>query len=356
MADLVGMDVGKENREGKGQLPTGRVDDLSSEESGSELLVKTKPKRGRPTNAERTAKLEKLASGRKASIEGFIIREKGTKSGKENEVDAKEGNKRDYQKDVLIEQISDEEDREVNRHFIKSLEALQREVRELKRERELDRKARIEVERQWEKERIEWQNEIRGLRERLNKVEERGSEDRTDEVERKLRVVEQKIEEKMANGAEGLEEQDRNNLKRIIERQDKLDRKNNIVINGLIGEDKNMSQEVEELMRSKLEVELETKWIRIVGRQGNKIVIVGLRSWEDKLAIMRNKHKLRNSNVFINDDLSKGDRERQGRIREAAREQIRQGRDVKVGYNRIRIDGVWKKWEEGGREFINSDF
>ena len=52
------------------------------------------------------------------------------------------------------------------------------------------------------------------------------------------------------------------------------------------------------------------------------------------------------SKIYINHDLSREDRDVQSKLREIARQERKQGAEVRLGFRKIRINGNWIKWEQ----------
>lgn len=67
---------------------------------------------------------------------------------------------------------------------------------------------------------------------------------------------------------------------------------------------------------------------------------------EMKKEIMWNKNKLRGLDIYIENDLSWEDRKVQENINKWVREKRARGEDVKVGYGKVKIKGIWKNWLE----------
>jgi hypothetical protein len=66
--------------------------------------------------------------------------------------------------------------------------------------------------------------------------------------------------------------------------------------------------------------------------------------------MMLNKSKLKekkDERMYIDDDLIKGERETQKKLRELARKERDRGKRVKIGYRKIQINGEWFRWERG---------
>lgn len=72
-------------------------------------------------------------------------------------------------------------------------------------------------------------------------------------------------------------------------------------------------------------------------------------NWDrkDKEKTMKNKSQLKNiknARIYINNDLTKEEREKQKKIRQRAQQEKANGKTVKMGYNKLIIDGVEWKW------------
>lgn len=249
---------------------------------------------------------------------------------------------------------------------------LDREYIEILRE-ELKKEMRQEI----EKLRIAWEEKIGKFEEKISEIEKYISEQREEKrkeglerdrdrdrgeiegvelenAEGKNRFVDNKkngyLSRKMDIAStgdghtvnEGLSEREIGRIKRMVKEKDKEERKENIVIKGRVWTDGTARNKIEIFIKEKLGIEIKVKsW-----RQSGKVIVVKLESEEMKREVMINKCKLRGSNIFIENDLTWEDRKIQGKINKWAWEERNKGKEVKVGYRRVRVEGVWKKWEE----------
>ncbi|KAF5282064.1 hypothetical protein FQA39_LY00588 [Lamprigera yunnana] len=79
-------------------------------------------------------------------------------------------------------------------------------------------------------------------------------------------------------------------------------------------------EEVEKFIKGNMGLESKTKEIYSIGKEGQKKrTVVKLKNWEDKLEILKNKKKLQNTQLNIDNDLKKKEREVQASIRDEAR-------------------------------------
>jgi hypothetical protein len=81
----------------------------------------------------------------------------------------------------------------------------------------------------------------------------------------------------------------------------------------------------------------------------DKMMLAKIENCEQKKNIMLNKSKLngrKGERMFMDDDLTKEERETQKKLRELAKEERDRGKRVKIGYRKIQINGEWFRWDE----------
>lgn len=133
-------------------------------------------------------------------------------------------------------------------------------------------------------------------------------------------------------------------LKHTVEQIDKENRRNNIIVHGMEIKD-DMEKNINELIASQLQVEATTKEIY---KLGPTVYKVKLNNWKDKEHIMKNKNKLKNfgnGKIYISHDLTKTELETQRKLRNVAAEERSKGREVKMGYQKITMDGKMWTWD-----------
>jgi len=131
------------------------------------------------------------------------------------------------------------------------------------------------------------------------------------------------------------------------EKKERERRRNNITIRGVDkwGEN-NLEQEVKEFIKEYLELEVEIgKAFKLRIGGGRYIVVAMLENWEQKRDIMRKKRELK-ERIFIDDDLTKKEREMQGYLREKAKEEKVKGNRAKIGYAKIWVNDKCYWWNE----------
>ena len=72
-----------------------------------------------------------------------------------------------------------------------------------------------------------------------------------------------------------------------------------------------------------------------------------LAEWKDKKKVLEAKIRLKGSQIYIDDDLTREEREVQVALRNKAKEERKKGNVVWVGYRKMRIQDEWWVWNNG---------
>lgn len=169
-----------------------------------------------------------------------------------------------------------------------------------------------------------------GERELLRGEEREVSQRSKEEVSRKLRDMEVRLD-----------------------KRERDERKNNVIIKGLIGE-RNIKEVVETLWRD-LEVKVESRGVKRVGgldRDGKGMALVELESWEKKREMTEAKRKLRGRRERINNNLTREERRAKWKIERGADRERERGKRINVGYMRMWVEGKMKVWDEVGEKWF----
>jgi hypothetical protein len=244
-------------------------------------------------------------------------KKKGKELEKERQEDKKRRRRRRYLGQVKKTARSPEVEKKSGREMEKILEKLEEVKSEITEEIKELRKENQEVKR-----------EIEQLREEFNNKEKKWEEEKNSMSERVAR-----LETKMEN-------------------EERRRRKNNIVITGWRSEGSSKQQsrvEVEKFIKENIG-EAKVKDCYNINKDQ---ILVQMEEWSGKEKVMKQKGKLRGNRatekIFIDNYLTKKEREIQKKIRAIAREEKRQGKDLKVGYMKITIEGVQMRWNEERR-------
>ncbi|XP_011858385.1 PREDICTED: golgin subfamily A member 6-like protein 22 [Vollenhovia emeryi] len=181
-----------------------------------------------------------------------------------------------------------------------------------------------------------------------------------EEMKKHIERLEKKMEEMQArkqgtneNGGEANEEVKRlekkmRGIEIRIEREEREKRRKNIVIRGIRGGKEKVETEIRKLMKENgvKEEGLEIKTIED-GKEGEvKLAVVKMEDLEEKKRSMRERRKLGEKGVRIEDDLTWEQRRMKWKMEEAARNERENGKRVWLRYGRIQIEGKWWRWDE----------
>lgn len=140
-----------------------------------------------------------------------------------------------------------------------------------------------------------------------------------------------------------------NELKKNLNWIEKESKKNNIILSGYTIQEKEqpaIKNEIIKFIQDHLNIDIE---IKSVTKIGHKVAVVELMNTNDKVKILQNKAKLRNikeERIYINEDLTTKEKEKQKHIREYARKERLEGKIVKTGYNKVTVNGTVWYWNK----------
>lgn len=135
-----------------------------------------------------------------------------------------------------------------------------------------------------------------------------------------------------------------------IEKMEKREKRNNMVIIGLDTKKEARVQEtVEGFFNSSFGVNPGFNSAYTIGKtkKGETITLVKFNNGEEKDNIMRRRSTLNGSRIFVNNDLTEREREIQFRIRNLANEYRREGKDCKIYHQKLKVDGQMFEWNHG---------
>ncbi|XP_076291000.1 uncharacterized protein LOC143214172 [Lasioglossum baleicum] len=247
------------------------------------------------------------------------------------------------------------------RGMMEEMKRMRKEMEEGRQEaREEARRTRKEIEelkKREEEERRRLEGKIEGMEAERKEWEKKEEEEKG----KWLREIEERMKERKKEEREkeeiGQREQERR-LKEIViewERKEKQERKNNIIIRGEEIENRvETKQIVKDILEKMVEAEVEINEAAEIGR-GKRAILVKLGSWEEKRKVMDAKRKLKGRKLYIDDDLTRKEREVQETLREKAREERENGNKTNVGYKKIWIgETVWI-WNEQTGQLIKKE-
>lgn len=128
-----------------------------------------------------------------------------------------------------------------------------------------------------------------------------------------------------------------------MEREDKSRRRNNIILRGAKIKGENIKNEIEGFIKEKMNVTIQ---IREAYEINKGVVVAKMEDWTEKREVMLNKSRLRGTNTYIDNDMTKQEMSIQKQLRDIAKHEREKGSIVKVGYQKIIINDKCLKWEE----------
>lgn len=162
-------------------------------------------------------------------------------------------------------------------------------------------------------------------------------------------IIEEEFEARDLKWTEERKEMERRifDLKRRDEWRSREEKRNNIIIRGFAPVTDNLNDEISNLLLEKLNIQVKVAdSSRIKIRKGGDLFKAKFCSSEDKRQIMTNKSRLAGSEISINDDRTVKEREVQRKLSLLAEEERKRGKTVKIGYRKLIVDGVEKRWHE----------
>lgn len=187
-----------------------------------------------------------------------------------------------------------------------------------------------------------------------------------------IRASEERVKESVALKIQELEhrieaiEEENNRLRssqsamemRVLQLE-RENRKLNIVASGLSpapGQDEKTL--LEKAIKDATGCQILLKNCRSFATEGKNRIVATCATWEEKMTIMANKKKFRNKSngepIYIDSDLPKEDREVQAKLRAIARTKRAEGRDVRVGFRKLKIDGEWITYDPTATEILDA--
>lgn len=128
----------------------------------------------------------------------------------------------------------------------------------------------------------------------------------------------------------------------------RFEKRDNIVIHNLEVSPNEPKNAARQFLKHNMDLDIDLKEAtQMTTANRKKLVLCKLRSWEDKKLVMQSKDKLKNSSFYITHDRTKKQRVSQNMINEMGKEEESKGRQVKVGYLKLTVDGTTKFWREG---------
>lgn len=319
---------GNKNKQSSNGRKVPENSEKDSKEKEEQVGEEREGRRGRPTNVEKLKK-ERDRSRSAGSVSSWL-----TKRGRESDSqDSESGKEEKVGKRKKVTEIGRNKDQSAEMEKIEKLiqelggkqEKLKEEI--VKKVVEKIEESSREIERKLGQ---EWKKELVKMREE--------NEKKNGEIKRENEELRKEVME----------------LKKKEEKRERRERKRNIIIKGEQLESGTAKQVAESVCREMCGEEVKIKEAFYVGRT-EKIILVEMENYEEKRKIMSNKFKLKGKEIYVDDDMSKMERDMQRKVREWAKQEKSKGKTVKVGYGKAYIGGIRYIWNnESGKMAIEN--
>lgn len=144
-------------------------------------------------------------------------------------------------------------------------------------------------------------------------------------------------------------------VRRLMNEQEKERRRNNIVIKGMEIERELGSIVTVEMIRKLIKEKIGVEVRVIECRKSGNCIVATLENERMKMDVMRSKNRLRGERIFIENDLTWDERKIQERIYRWVKQEREKGIYVKVGFARVQVRGIWRKWGDIEKEMRDRD-
>lgn len=138
-----------------------------------------------------------------------------------------------------------------------------------------------------------------------------------------------------------------------VEAREKAEKRLNIIIKGLDFPDNNHLDTVEKFLLDKFELRDVIQEISTWGNEQSLICRVKLKDWETKKIILEQKSsRLRNSEIYVEKDLTVLEREVAWKVRARATEEEALGKKVRRQTDKLQIGKTWFVWDQISGKFM----
>jgi len=259
------------------------------------------------------------------------------------------------------EETSEEEIEEVMRRWRGEIGEVMEEIRGMRGWREEFKQMREEL-KEGIREQGGWmREELETLRRDLRERETKWKGEKEElkkcirELEEKVEVLEMEGEEKgkgsevdnrEGKGRGGMEKKVKK-MERKLEMKEREERRKNIVIRGLEVREGRRREAVDEVLGAMgMKAEIEGIWrVGRAGEEGREMVVVKFGVEKIRNEVLERRRLLRGRKERVMEDWTWEERKMRN-LEEVARREERRGKQVRIGYGRIKIGEQWWKWDE----------
>lgn len=197
--------------------------------------------------------------------------------------------------------------------------------------------------------RKEIREEIKKINRDVNEIRS-GLQVNTDEINMLKQEVNKMKDEWNADSKRLMEKLEETEEK--LEKRERAKIRNNLVISG-IDINPNNTELLKQSVMAMLEKELGLK-IKIdkAHQIGPKKCVIHINEWPEKIAILKEKRRLKGKAIYIESELTREESAIQKRLRDFAREERRKGAEVRVKYKAVEVNGQTMQWNNKEHKLV----
>lgn len=136
------------------------------------------------------------------------------------------------------------------------------------------------------------------------------------------------------------------------EMKERKNRKNSVMIRGIRTVGRRLKEEMRGVIKKYLDIDIYIKKIRPIGGG----LVIDLYSLENKVEIMKRRGMLKGTDIWIDDDWTERQKEVKKWLEKIAETEKKNGLEVRVGYQKIYVDGEWYEWDDEKGELKGKNF
>lgn len=151
-----------------------------------------------------------------------------------------------------------------------------------------------------------------------------------------------------------------NLIEKRMNNMEKAQKKNNLILSNYKAKEgygRKLVMEVETLLQEKTEEKVKVEAVQKFSSYAGDRLVVTMKDFEDKMIVLRKKKSMYTGDngertpIYVNDDLIREDQEIQKKARDQCKEARKLGKEAKIGYKKIYINGKEYRWDLERKEF-----
>lgn len=141
---------------------------------------------------------------------------------------------------------------------------------------------------------------------------------------------------------------------------EKQQKRNNLVLTNytpVATDSKKLAEEIQEMLRRKIEETVNVETVARIKTSVGEKLIIRMKCFDDKMSVLKKKKMIyedcegQKMPIYVDDDLTKEDREIQKKARDHCKIARELGKAAKVGYRKVFINGKEHKWNQENNNF-----